>query len=55
MNIHTFEVVCTWATTVSLCPKGIGYNEVVPDTRSGASYKEIGPWSTGYSQAVILV
>jgi hypothetical protein len=29
------------------CSKGTWYNEVAPDTRPNASYKEIGSWSTG--------
>jgi hypothetical protein len=37
------------------CPKGIGYNEMAPGTRPGASYKECGLLSIGCTQTVILV
>jgi hypothetical protein len=37
------------------CPKGTRYNEVAVGTTPGASYKESGSWSTGCTQAVIVV
>jgi hypothetical protein len=37
------------------CPKRIWYNKMAPGTRPGVSYNKRGLWSTGCTQAVMVV